>query len=88
MKAFMYNEVHVFTVDKLTPDKLEILKASPGLRGQLKTLKQLSLNYSAIEDNVFTFNMHNDLQTLFECAPVSVQNKVRHRFSCPPHTHP
>ena len=66
-------QVHIFTTDLLTPKKLQILKSSEGLKGQIKTLKQLSLNYSAVEDNVFTLNMANDLQTLFNCASASIK---------------
>ena len=76
VKAFMYNEVHIFTTDVLTPAKLNVLKGSEGLRGQIKTLKQLSLNYSPVEENVFTLNMANDLQTLFNCASAEIQTKA------------
>jgi len=76
VKAFMYNEVHIFTTDALTPEAIGILKQSEGLRGQIKTLKQLAIDYSPVEENVFTLNMANDLQTLFSCASAEIQTKA------------
>ena len=63
--AFMYNEAHIFTTDRISSNHVGVIKRCEGLRGNLITLKQLKLHYSAIESNVFSLNMANDIQNLF-----------------------
>jgi hypothetical protein len=60
-----YSNVHLFFTQALPDEIFDLLKTSPSLLARIKTLKELYLEFMAMEANTFHLDLKSSLVTLF-----------------------
>ena len=61
----LYKSCHVFTLDELNEDLMNLILTKKHLLKYIKTLKQIMIDYIPIDKNIFTFGNDRNFNSLF-----------------------
>ena len=64
-KKPLYKSCHVFTLDELNEDLMNLILTKKHLLKYIKTLKQIMIDYIPIDKNIFTFGNDRNFNSLF-----------------------
>lgn len=61
-----YSDVHLFFLDKVSLDVMQLIQFSPTLLNRIKTFKEINLNFLSAESNVFNLDHPETLIKLYK----------------------
>ena len=64
-KKSLYKSCHIFTLDEITEELLNLIMEKRNLIKYIKTLKQIMINFIAIDKNMFTFGNDQNFNSLY-----------------------
>jgi len=68
-KQVKYGNVHLFFTDTLSDALMAELQTEPQLIARIRTLKEISMEFLAVEANAFHFDMRDSLTSLYGSSP-------------------